>query len=296
MKELLLSLFLLGGIMQAQDIDTLHKEVLHSQVRVKVGNGGGSGTIVYSEEGETKGEYNTYILTCHHVIEGAITVKTAWDSKLGRDVKKEFRQLVTVEFFDFENKSHGEVPVTYSTNGEIVAYDQAHDMALLKLRTIKRAVSVARLLPIDMITEIRIGSPSVAIGAALLHDPIITSGIVSHMGDEIDYKLYWMSTAQIIFGNSGGAMFYPSDGHYYFIGVPSRIDISGFSDAITHLGYFSPINRVYEFFTEQLHHFLIPQHEHSEADCLDEMKKRKEKETQRLYVGAVEHTGSDQKI
>lgn len=285
MKELLLGFFLLGGtiMLQAQNIDTLHKEVLYSQVRVKTGGVGGSGTIIYSAEGEN-GEYNTYILTCHHVIESAIKVKVEWDSKLGRDIKKEYRQLVTVEFFDFENKLHGQVPVTYSTMGEIVSYDKPHDMALLKLRTVKRASYVATLLPSDMIKSIRIGSPTVAVGAALLHDPIITSGIVSHMGDEIDYKIYWMSTAQIIFGNSGGAMFYPSDGKYYFIGVPSRIDISGFNDAITHLGYFSPIGRVYEFFDEQLHHFLIPGHDHSEADCLKELKGRKDQEKKRLYM------------
>ena len=272
--------------MQAQDIDTLHKEVLHSQVRVRTGQSGGSGTIIYSKKNK-EGNYNTYVLTCHHVIASAIQVKTEWDPKLGREVKKEYRQLVTVEFFDFENKSHGEVPVTYTTQGEIIAYDLPHDMALLKLRTVKVAPAVARLLPKDLIKSIRIGSPTVAVGAALLHDPIITSGIVSHMGDEIDYKTYWMSTAQIIFGNSGGAMFYPSDGKYYFIGVPSRIDISGFSDAITHLGYFSPIGRVYEFFDEQLHHFLIPQHKHSEEDCMKELKARKERETKRLYMGEL---------
>jgi len=270
-------------MLQAQNIDTLHKEVLYSQVRVKTGGVGGSGTIIYSAKGEN-GEYNTYILTCHHVIESAIKVKVEWDSKLGRDIKKEYRQLVTVEFFDFENKLHGQVPVTYSTLGEIISYDKSHDMSLLRLRTVKRASYVATLLPSDMIKSIRIGSPTVAVGAALLHDPIITSGIVSHMGDEIDYKIYWMSTAQIIFGNSGGAMFHPIDEKYYFIGVPSRIDIAGFQDAITHLGYFSPIGRVYEFFDEQLHHFLIPGHDHSEADCLNELKGRKEQEKKRLYM------------
>ncbi len=59
----------------------------------------------------------------------------------------------------------------------------------------------------------------------------MTHGDIQHMDDEIDNEVYWMSTAQTIFGNSGGAVFRPRNGHYEFIGVPSRIAVTmtGFS-------------------------------------------------------------------
>jgi len=98
-----------------------------------------------------------------------------------------------------------------------------------------------------------------------------------------------MSSAQIIFGNSGGAMFAERDGNYYFIGVPSRVDVVGWGSAVTHLGYFSPIPRVYDFFKEQLFHFLVPGSKHTESDCLKEQESREEREERRLYLEGVEN-------
>lgn len=244
--------------------EKLREQVLRTQVRVKVGGVGGSGTVLYSGGGEKN--YSTYVLTCHHVIEKALDVKKEYDPRIGMDRKVEFRKVVTVEFFDYDNVPHGRRPVSNSVDADIMAYDKPHDMALLKLRTIKQAPFVADLLPQDRAEGVRPGDKSYAVGCALLHDPILTEGMITHMGDEIDYKDYWMSSAQIIFGNSGGAMFYPMDDDYYFIGVPSRIAISGWSDAITHLGYFSPITRVYQFLADE-HFEFIYDDSFTEEEC-----------------------------
>lgn len=250
----------------ADDLNHLHEQVLYTQVRVRVDQGGGSGTIIYSKP-NADGGFSTYALTCHHVIDSALKVRKEWDPKAMRDRKREYRQLCNVEFFDWSNVLHGRRPVNYSTDADIVAYDKDHDMALLKLRTVKAAPYVAELLPATRIKELRIGSPTRACGAALLHDPVLTRGEITHMGDEIDFKPYYMSSAQIIFGNSGGAMFYEDAAGYYFIGVPSRIAIAGWSAPITHMGYFSPIGRVYEFFKEQMFDFLDPLSVKTEAEC-----------------------------
>ena len=233
----------------------LHEDVLYTQVRVRAAKAGGSGTVIYSNEGR-KG-FSTFVLTCHHVIEGALTVKKEYDPRIGMDRKKEYRQVVNVEFFDYESVPHGRRPVSNSVDADIVAYDNTHDMALLRLRMSTQASHVAKLLPENEIEAVRVGDKSYAVGCALLHDPILTEGMITHMGDEIDYNDYWMSSAQIIFGNSGGAMFRPDDEGYYFIGVPSRIDVAGWTDAITHLGYFSPINRVYDFIRSEHYEFIV---------------------------------------
>ena len=70
-----------------------------------------------------------------------------------------------------------------------------------------------------------------------------------------------MSTAQTIFGNSGGALYRYSDERerYEYIGIPSRITVQplGFSaDSITHMGYFIPIERVYNLLRENNYDFI----------------------------------------
>ena len=266
----------------ATDLNQLHKEVLYSQVRVKTSKAGGSGTILRSQE------KSTYVLTCHHVIDDALSVKKDWDSRLGKERKREFRQLVKVEFFDWENVPHGNRPLNYSADAEIVAYDKDHDMALLKLRTLKPVEYVAAIMAKSNFSELRIGFPVVACGAALLHDPVLTTGILTHMGDEIDYKDYYMSNAQIIFGNSGGAMFADTTRGYEFIGVPSRIDIAGWGSPVTHLGYFSPITRVYEFIKEQIFDFLLPGATETEEACEKKRKEEHEREERKLKALAEE--------
>ena len=263
-----------------RDLKDLATQVLHSQVRVSTGKAGGSGTVIYSEESVDKETFDTYVLTCHHVIDDALTVRKEWDSRVGREKKKEYRQLVTVEFFDWDNVPHGSRPLNYSADATIVAYDASHDMALLKLKTIKQAPAVGALMSGDDALSLQIGSPVVAVGAALLHDPVLTDGIITHMGDEIDFKDYWMSNAQIVFGNSGGAVFAGTDAGYRFIGIPSRVAVT-WGTPITHLGYFSPITRVSEFFEEQLYHFLVPGHDHDSKKCSKERERRDSTEKKR---------------
>jgi hypothetical protein len=82
------------------------------------------------------------------------------------------------------------------------------------------------------------------------------------MDDEISHYRYWMSTAQTIFGNSGGALYRYSEERkkYEYIGIPSRITVQpmGFTkDPITHMGYFIPIERVYSLLRDNDYHFIF---------------------------------------
>lgn len=258
----------------------LHEEVLYTQVRVKTKNAGGSGTVVYSKR--NKKDYSTYVITCHHVIESALNVKDEYDPKIGMNRKKEYRQVITVEFFDYKNIPHGHRPISNSVDADIVAYDKDHDMALIKLRTVSEAPFVGKLLPKTSIEKVTSGMRCHAVGCALLHDPIITPGEITHMGTEIDYKDYWMSNASIIFGNSGGAVFL--DGaEYYFIGIPSRIAISSWGKTpVTHLGYFSPITRVYEFLKTENFQFIYDDN-YTEEQCEKTREDIKKKAQERRY-------------
>lgn len=274
------------------DLKKLYNEVLYTQVRVKTDNSGGSGTIIYSEPNK-EDTFSTYAITCYHVIESAITVKTDWaPPPIARDIKREFRKAISVEFFDYENVKHGHRPVSYSADADIVAYDKSHDMAVLKLRTIKKASHIAKLLPLSRETNVIVGTDVWAVGCALLHDPILTKGEVTHMGDEIDYKDYWMCNASIVFGNSGGAVFTELDEAYQFIGIPSKVDIVGWGNPVTHLGYFSPIHRVCEFFEEQMYQFLCDS-KYTEESCLTTRIAKRKSEEKKLSLVLTDEEESE---
>jgi len=170
---------------------------------------------------------------------------------------------------------------SFAVEADIVAYDPLQDWALLELRDKENAaLNVAVLFPKDKIeTEIHVGDEVYAVGASLGHAPIMTFGHITFMDDEIDNFKYFMSTAQIIFGNSGGSVFrYSSDrSRYEFIGIPSRISIAGggFSETpITHMGYFIPVNRIYDLLDTQIFRFIYDSKVTIEAN----EKERKDKQ------------------
>lgn len=230
---------------------SLHEEVLYPCVRVLAGDTGGSGTVIYSQQHE--GEWHNYVLTCHHVVEKAVSVKEKWDAFLGRVRKQEERDIVRVEFFHYE---HGSRAIgTHGVDADILMHDQDHDIALVRLRqTREGAPHVARLFPHERTKEIALLDPCYAVGCALLHAPIVTAGHITSMSDHIEGKSYFMSSAQIIFGNSGGAVFHAARNE--FIGIPSRVAIAGWGSAVTHMGYFSDVERIYKVLDSWCYQFL----------------------------------------
>ena len=100
-----------------------------------------------------------------------------------------------------------------------------------------------------------------------------------YMDDEIEHYKYWMSSAPTIFGNSGGAVYRWSGNRkkYEYIGIPSRISIQpmGFSaDAITHMGYFIPIDRIYDLLDENNYNFIYDENVSLE-ECEKERNNKK---------------------
>ena len=56
-----------------EKIGKLHKQILWTTVRVHTDKAYGSGTVIYSKP-DKKGEYQTYIITCEHVIHDNIKI------------------------------------------------------------------------------------------------------------------------------------------------------------------------------------------------------------------------------
>jgi len=237
-----------------------HKQMLYPVVRVTVGTGGGSGTVLYSED---RGDgCKTYVLTNHHVVESAIKIKSEWSSLFQADRKREFNDPVKVEVFCYAENSMQDKCDSYQA--DIVAHSKQEDLAVVKLRASREIQYVAKILPKD--AEVFIFTPIWAVGCSLLHPPVQTPGSITYLDDIIDRKTYWMGNANIIYGNSGGAVFMKYRNDYYFIGVPSRVSVTGFGQAVTHMGYFAPITRVRKWLAEEKLDFFTDS-EVTPTDC-----------------------------
>ncbi len=261
----------------SKEIKQKHEQMFYPTVRVRTKKAGGSGTVVYSET--HKDEVYTYVITNHHVISDSVSIQKKWDPVLKRKVDKEKLDTVQVEFFRYNNYSH--TVGSFAVEADIVAYSEVEggqDWALLRVRDKEnKADWVANMFPLDDIDNVHIFDESYAVGASLGHPPVASDGMITYMDDEIDSFKYWMSSAPTIFGNSGGAVYRWSEGRkqYEYIGIPSRISIQpmGFSaDAITHMGYFIPIDRVYKLLEENDYQFI-----YDDSKSIEECEKARNK-------------------
>ena len=274
-----------------------HKEMLWTTVRVKCEKAMGSGTVIYSGE-DSKGVFHTYILTCHHVVADNIKVEVKFDPRVGYDIKKETRIPAEVEFFYYDKLSICQ-GVSGSVKADIIAYDVDGDMAILEIKRNAKVEHVANLFPKDKETEIHVYDEVWACGAALGHEPIATKGIINFMNELIEEGVeYWMSSAQIIFGNSGGAIFRYSleRDRYEFLGMPARISVSiaGFSaDPITHMGFFVPITRIYKMLDDNFYQFIYDTKKTYEQ-CMEDRQKFK-KEREKLLIARFGGTPEQEK-
>jgi len=238
-----------------------HEAYLYPVVRIETRYGIGSGTVVYSKAIEDKS--STYVLTNYHVIGDSISINEEWDSALKKKVPIERRQIVYVEIFKYRNLS---TPVgTMKLEADIIIYNRTEDMALLKLRYDDPLEFVAKLHPTKEIPHY-VMDETVAVGCSLGWPALVSVGVITRMDYQIESLPYDMSSAQIVFGNSGGAMFSASG---EFIGIPSMVAALGWQAIVPHMGLFIPWSRIASWF-ELEHYDFIYDPAKKETVCLDE--------------------------
>jgi len=184
-------------------------------------------------------KFSSYVLTNYHVISSAIRVVEEWDG-------------------------------TLKIEADIVVYNRDEDVALLKTRSERCAEHVAILYPKDKQDDIHVFARTVGVGCSLGFPPIPTPGIITRKNFQVHSYEFWMSSSQIIYGNSGGAMFLQGTGE--FIGIPSMVAVVGWSTPVTHMGLFIPIHRIYEWL-EKEHYDFIYDETKAEKECLEEREK-----------------------
>jgi len=276
------------GVYSDKEIEQMHKEILWPTVRIRADKAWGSGTVIYSRP-DKLGKFHTYVITCHHVVSDNIKIESKFDQRVGFEIKKMSTMPVEIQFFYYENLSQCKGSAG-SCKADILAFDEDADIALLELQKGSKSVEpVAYILPKEKIEGVHIFDKVWACGAAMAHEPIVTEGIINFLNEPMEYGIeYWMSNAQIIFGNSGGAIFRYSKARerFEYIGIPARIavNISGFSaDAITHMGFFVPITKVYKLLDTYFYQFIYDENT-SYEDCEKEREEAKKRLEQLLIT------------
>jgi S1-C subfamily serine protease len=268
-----------------EKLKEIHKNVLYPVVRVLTEHAAGTGVVIYSKvTPETKDkpiddrEYESYVITCHHVVEDAIKFVKKWSKIAKKDITVEANELVRCEIFKYEKLSRCIGGTTL--DAEIVAYDKPLDIALLKIKCSEKIPYVAKLFPKDKSDEIKLGSPMISCGCSMAHQPFFTFGNLSSKSDQIDAKEYWMTSANVIFGNSGGPVFLSDT--YEYLGNTARVTSIqlGFGvDIITWMGFFIPIDGIYGFLEENFYQFIYDVAFNS-TQC-EELRKAKMEEEER---------------
>lgn len=249
-----LGLILWSGIALALP-NAEHAEMLYTVTMVRTTASTGSGTVIYSAKRD--GECVSFVLTNFHVVESAIAIESEWSPDAGKKVDRERRDQVRVEWWDYNGLSRA--VGTRGKQADIEAYDKAADLALLRLVDRERCVSpVAYLLPEN--AAIHTFDPVWAVGAGLGRPPFPTFGYIANLDTLIDGYRYQLSSAPIIFGNSGGALFRHSTSRnrYELIGVPSKMSAAGFGAAVSHMAWSIPMETVYRFLRANKAGFVVP--------------------------------------
>ncbi len=271
-----------------------HKKFLYPVVRVYGTKAAGSGTILYSKEDPSnKGDFQTFVLTNHHVIESNILIKEAWDSVMQREIKKEFIEPCHVEIFDYVRTSI--VDSSNRNKSEIVAYDREEDLAIIKMETPKKYPYPATIIPKDDIKKLTLFQDVVVSGCSMAHEPFCNFGQLTFFNEIIERRKYLMTNASSFFGNSGGALFLADSGH--MIGVPSRITAMqlGFGiDIVTWMGFSCHPERLYEFFDDQEFQFLYDEKE-TYKGTLERREKRKKDALLQLKAELAKESGPKEK-
>ena len=228
-----------SGVIPEQE----HMEMLYPTVLVRLGNGSGSGTVIYSKQNEDQ-KYESFILTNWHVIQSYVKLSKVWDSKKKEQVETETRRPVNIDLWEYNNYSTA--VGTIGRLASIVAYDKSRDLALLKVEDEERPMPyVARIYPEDKDDGPWIFQTVYAVGAGLGKPPFPTMGLLAGYGRDQDGNDLYLSTSPIIYGNSGGALYvYSPRNHYELIGVPSMVSAYGWGSVVSHMAWSRPISEI----------------------------------------------------
>ncbi len=209
----------------ARDVEALYRDVLFPSVQVSARGGVGGGTVLSSRPGLT------YVVTAFHVIRKAVV----------RTGGAETREPVEVRMYDEAGAPLETLP------GELTAYDDKKDLALIRVRADRTFPNVARLAARETLRGVRVFTPVYAVGCPLGHDPLPTIGEVAALHKDVSGERFWMMSAPTTFGNSGGGIFHRETRELIGVSVMVCTYDGPVSTPVPHLGIMVSLEVVYDW-------------------------------------------------
>ena len=257
-------------------------EMLYPTVMVDLGGDGtGSGTVIFSgvREHESWKDEKVWslVLTNHHVVKGAIGIEEEFDPKRGKNIQKETRRPVHVRLWDYNDYS-----TAVGTTGRvarILAWDKHRDLALLRLDDNERTMKNVAILWPENVGGPYLFQKTWAVGSGMSNPPYPTEGFLSGIsGKDAKGRSLYLSSAPIIFGNSGGSLwaFSKKRDRYEMIGVPSMVGAYGWGNIVTHIAWSRPVSEIRSFLRENDFGFVLGDKDIPKKDPKDEDKEKDE--------------------
>ena len=257
-------------------------EMLYPTVMVDLGGDGtGSGTVILSgvREHESWKDEKVWslVLTNHLVVKGAIGIEDEFDPKRGKNIQKETRRPVHVRLWDYNDYS-----TAVGTTGRvarILAWDKHRDLALLRLDDNERTMKNVAILWPENVGGPYLFQKTWAVGSGMSNPPYPTEGLLSGIsGKDAKGRSLYLSSAPIIFGNSGGSLwaFSKKRDRYEMIGVPSMVGAYGWGNIVTHIAWSRPVSEIRSFLRENDFGFVLGDKDIPKKDPKDEDKEKDE--------------------
>ena len=114
-----------------------------------------------------------------------------------------------------------------------------------------------------------------AVGSGMSNPPYPTEGLLSGIsGKDAKGRALYLSSAPIIFGNSGGSLwaYSKSRDRYEMIGVPSMVGAFGYGNIIPHIAWSRPITEIRAFLRENDYGFVVGDEDVAKEDPKDDDK------------------------
>ena len=257
-------------------------EMLYPTVMVDLGGDGtGSGTVIFSgvREHESWKDEKVWslVLTNHHVVKGAIGIEEEFDPKRGKNIQKETRRPVHLRLWDYNDYS-----TAVGTTGRvarILAWDKHRDLALLRLDDNERTMKNVAILWPENVGGPYLFQKTWAVGSGMSNPPYPTEGLLSGIsGKDAKGRSLYLSSAPIIFGNSGGSLwaFSKKRDRYEMSGAPSMVGAYGWGNIVTHIAWSRPVSEIRSFLRENDFGFVLGDKDIPKKDPKDEDKEKDE--------------------
>lgn len=218
------------------------------RISSKVGNNElteiGSGVIVYSKDVANNGEYDTYVLTCNHVLETPPEATV----RIMVDIFDPFTQRIKTVSAQIIARSPGGGYAKDSHLGVVTAAaDKGKDLALLKLKSTTPWWTAKIMIPKET-WRLKLNNEVVLVGCRLGDRPTHTRGQITVL-----YKNFLQINAIAFFGVSGGPCIDVSTGTV--VGIFNAIQGSQ-NFPVTHLALGHPVFAIHEWLSSIGYAFL----------------------------------------